>query len=84
MNPLRLATVAVLVLGVFGTGIAFAIMGSLVGRIGSTRASFITYLIPVVSLALGIAFRDDSVAALAVAGIVLVIAGALLASRARR
>jgi drug/metabolite transporter (DMT)-like permease len=34
--------VAVLVLGVFGTGFAFAIMGSLVGGVGSTRATFIT------------------------------------------
>lgn len=78
------SSVAVLVLGVFGTGIAFAIMGSLVGRVGSTRASFITYLIPVVSLALGVAFRDDTVAPLAIAGIALVIGGALLASRAKR
>lgn len=76
--------IAVLVLGVFGTGVAFAVMGALVGRIGSTRASFITYLIPVVSLALGIAFRGDTVAPLAIGGIALVIAGALLASRARR
>lgn len=76
--------VAVLVLGVFGTGVAFAIMGSLVGRVGSTRASFITYLIPVVSLALGVAFRDDTVASLAIGGIALVIGGALLASRAKR
>jgi drug/metabolite transporter (DMT)-like permease len=75
---------AVLVLGVFGTGVAFAIMGSLVGRVGSTRASFITYLIPVVSLALGITFRDDTVAPLAVVGIAFVISGALLAGRARR
>jgi drug/metabolite transporter (DMT)-like permease len=75
--------VAVLVLGVVGTGLAFAIMGTLVGRVGSTRASFITYLIPVVSLALGIAFRDDTVAPLAVGGIALVIVGAILASRAR-
>ena len=75
---------AVLVLGVFGTGIAFAIMGSLVGRVGSTRASFITYLIPVVALALGVTFRDDTVAPLAVIGIILVIGGALLASRDRR
>lgn len=76
--------VAVLVLGVFGTGVAFAIMGTLVGRVGSTRASFITYLIPVVSLALGIAFRGDTVAPIAVGGIALVIGGAFLASRARR
>ncbi len=76
--------VAVLALGVVGTGFAFALMGSLVGRVGSTRASFITYLIPVVSLALGVTFRDDRVAPLALVGIALVIAGALLASRARR
>ena len=76
--------VAVLVLGVVGTGIAFAIMGALVGRVGSQRASFITYLIPVVSLLLGVTFRDDSVAALAIVGIALVIGGALLASRATR
>lgn len=75
---------AVLFLGVVGTGIAFAIMGTLVGRVGSTRASFITYLIPVVSLALGTTFRDDRVAPVAIAGIALVIGGALLASRARR
>lgn len=75
--------IAVLVLGVFGTGVAFAIMGSLVGRVGSTRASFITYLIPVVSLALGVAFRGDTVAPLAIGGIALVIVGALMASRAR-
>lgn len=75
--------VAVLVLGVFGTGIAFAIMGTLVGRVGSTRASFITYLIPVVALALGVAFRDDTVAPIAVVGIALVISGAFLASQAK-
>lgn len=76
--------VAVVVLGVVGTGVAFALMGTLVGRVGSTRASFITYLIPVVSLALGVAFRGDTVAPLAIVGIGLVIVGALLAGRARR
>jgi drug/metabolite transporter (DMT)-like permease len=73
--------VAVAVLGVVGTGIAFALMGTLVGRVGSTRASFITYLIPVVALALGVAFRGDAVSALELIGVLLVIGGALLASR---
>ena len=72
---------AVAVLGVIGTGIAFALMASLVGRVGSTRASFITYLIPVVSLALGVAFRGDDVVALELVGVVFVIGGAYLASR---
>jgi len=76
--------VAVAVLGVVGTGLAYLLMGTLVGRVGPTRASFITYLIPSVSLFLGVVFKDDHVAALAVGGVVLVIAGAVLASRQER
>jgi len=71
----------VLVLGVVGTGLAYWIMSSLVGRVGSIRASMITYLIPVVSLILGVVFRSDEVAPLALVGAVLITGGALLASR---
>ena len=73
--------VAVAVLGVVGTGIAFALMGTLVGRVGSTRASFITYLIPVVALGLGVTFRNDEVFLLELVGVAFVISGAFLASR---
>ena len=73
--------VAVAVLGVVGTGIAFALMGALVGRVGSTRASFITYVIPVVALALGVVFRGDDVVPLELVGVGFVIGGAYLASR---
>jgi drug/metabolite transporter (DMT)-like permease len=73
--------VAVAVLGVVGTGIAYLLMGTLVSRVGPTRASFITYLIPGVSLVLGVVFRDDHVAVLALVGVALVVGGALLASR---
>ena len=52
--------VATLVLGVIGTGVAFAIM------------------------ALGVAFLGDQVAPLAIGGVVLVVTGAVLASRRRR
>jgi drug/metabolite transporter (DMT)-like permease len=73
--------VAVAVLGVVGTGLAFWIMGGLIASVGSTRGSFITYVIPVVALVLGVTIRDDTVAALSVVGIGFVIAGAVLASR---
>jgi drug/metabolite transporter (DMT)-like permease len=72
---------AVAVLGVVGTGLAFPLMGSLVGRVGATRASFITYLIPVVALVLGVVFQGDDVALPALVGVVLVMVGAALASR---
>ena len=78
------AAAATAVLGVVGTGVAFVLMATLVGRVGGPRASFITYFIPVVSLALGAIFRDDEVAALALVGVVLVLCGAVLASRRER
>jgi drug/metabolite transporter (DMT)-like permease len=74
---------AVVVLGVMGTGVAFVLMGRLVARVGA-RASFATYLIPVVALILGVVFRDEVIHVLSVLGIALVIAGALLASRKER
>lgn len=75
------AAVANVVLAVAGTGLAFVLMATLVGRVGGPRASFITYLIPVISLGLGVTFLDDRVTAYALGGAVLVIAGAVLASR---
>jgi drug/metabolite transporter (DMT)-like permease len=72
---------AVAALGLIGTGLAFALMASLVGRVGGPRASFITYLIPVVSLVLGVTFLSETITALALFGVALVLAGAVLASR---
>lgn len=67
--------------GILGTGLAFVLMGSLVGSVGATRASFITYLIPVVALVLGVVFRDETISPIAIVGVGLVIVGAILASR---
>lgn len=75
---------AALVLGVLGTGFAYWIMASLVGRVGAVRSSFITYLIPVVSLALGVWLRNDEVAPITLLGLPVTIAGAFIASRSAR
>lgn len=76
--PSLLATMAV---GLLGTGLAFVMMANLAGSVGPTRSAFITYLIPVVALALGVVFRDETISPIAIGGVVLVILGALLASR---
>lgn len=76
--PSLLATMAV---GLLGTGLAFVLMAKLAGSVGPTRSAFITYLMPVVALVLGVAFRGEVVSPVAMAGVALVIAGALLASR---
>jgi len=75
---------AVFVLGAVGTGLAFIAAGTLMGRVGATRGSVLAYLIPVVALVLGVALRDESVALIALVGLVLVLAGAFLTTRAGR
>jgi drug/metabolite transporter (DMT)-like permease len=72
---------AVAALGALGTGVAYVLAGTLAGRVGATRASVTTYLIPVVSLFLGVVVRDESVALLAVAGSAIVLSGAWLTGR---
>lgn len=72
---------ALLAVGILGTGVAFVLMGTLSGRVGPTRSAFITYAIPVVAMILGVVFRDEIVAPVVVIGVALVIVGALLASR---
>ncbi len=74
--------IAVIVLGLLGTGWAFVAMTNLMGRAGATRGTVAIYLTPVVAIVLGVAFRNEQVAALAVGGMVLVLAGAWLTSRA--
>jgi drug/metabolite transporter (DMT)-like permease len=75
---------SVIVLGAVGTGLAFVLMGRLVGRVGATRAAFAIYLVPVVAMVLGVLLHDEDVAVIGVVGIVMVIAGAVLASRPDR
>lgn len=75
---------SVTTLGIMGTGVAFVLMGRLVSRVGSARASFATYLIPVVALLLGMVFLSERVRVLSIVGIALVILGAILASRKER
>jgi len=76
------AVAAVLMLGVVGTGIARALSATLAGRVGAPRMSTTTYLIPIVAIALGVIFRGETVAAIAIIGVAVVLTGAYAASRA--
>jgi drug/metabolite transporter (DMT)-like permease len=72
---------AILALGVFGTALAYLLMGGLAGRVGATRASISTYLIPVVAILLGVIVLSEEVHPLSLAGSALVLIGAWLGSR---
>ena len=67
--------------GIGGTGIAYAIAGWLTGRVGAVRMSIVTYVIPLVSIVLGVVFRDETVSVWAIAGTIIVLTGAFLSSR---
>ena len=72
---------AMLPLGVLGTGLAFVLMATLVGRVGGPRGSIAIYFVPVVAVLLGVVALGERVHPLAVLGMALVLAGAWATSR---
>lgn len=80
-TPSAASVAALLVLGCAGTGLAFAVLFTLVGRVGATRGSVAVYLTPAVAILLGVLLRDETVALVQLAGTALVITGAWLTSR---
>lgn len=68
--------IALLLLGVLGTGVAHVVLSIAAGKLGATRASATTFVIPAVALVLGVVVRNESVAPLSVLGSVVCIGGA--------
>ncbi|WP_309115176.1 DMT family transporter [Saccharothrix sp.] len=67
--------VAVAILGVFGTGLAFIINYRIVEDEGPTNATTVGYLLPVVSVLLGAAFLGEDLNLRVVLGMVVVLVG---------
>jgi drug/metabolite transporter (DMT)-like permease len=66
--------------------IALGFLGfaALVPRVGPLRATVVSYVSPFVAIALGVGFASESVGPGAVIGLVLILAGSALATRATR
>jgi drug/metabolite transporter (DMT)-like permease len=77
------AAIAVGVLGVFGTGFAFALNYRLITDEGPTNAATVGYLLPVVSVLLGALFLGEALTPHVIAGMVVVLGGVAL-TRVRR
>jgi drug/metabolite transporter (DMT)-like permease len=75
------AAAAMVPLGALGTGLAFALMATLVGRVGGPRGSVAIYFVPVVAMVLGVTLLDETISLSAILGTGLVLAGAWLTSR---
>jgi drug/metabolite transporter (DMT)-like permease len=77
------AVLSIVVLGLFCTAVAFVIYGRLVAEVGAGRAVVITYVAPVVALALGVAVLGESPGPGAIAGLLLILAGSWLSTDGR-
>ncbi|NBE52462.1 DMT family transporter [Streptomyces boluensis] len=76
---------AVVALGALGTGLAVLLQYGLVAEVGPTTAQMVTYFIPVIATAAGVAVLGEPLAWSTPVGALIVIAGAALTqSRARR
>jgi len=79
------ALLAVVVLGVFGTGFAFLLQHAQIAKEGPTAASMVAYLLPVVSVLLGVVFLHEALTLREVAGMAIVLIGVgLTRLKARR
>jgi drug/metabolite transporter (DMT)-like permease len=74
------AVTSLIVLGVLCTAAAFVILMVLVGEVGAGRASIITYINPLIAVALGVIVLGESPGAGAIAGLLLILAGSWLAT----
>jgi len=79
--PSTQVIVAVTVLGVICTALAFLVFFPLVAEVGAARATVITYVNPAVALALGVTFLGEPLTLGIVVGFVLIVLGSVLATR---
>jgi drug/metabolite transporter (DMT)-like permease len=77
---LGITWVALLFLGVLGSGLAFILSYYLLHEIGPTRASMVTYLFPVGGVILGVAFLQEKLSWQVFAGGVLVVLSLVVAN----
>ncbi len=75
------AIYSLIALGVFSTGIAFAIFFAVMAEIGPTRASLVTYMNTAFAVVLGVIILNEPLTLGIIVGLPLVLIGSYLASR---
>lgn len=83
-HPVWLALLAVLVLGVVGTGLAYKLQADVVSDAGPVIATSVTYLIPVVSILLGVLLLGERLGPAQLGGFAVVLVAAVLIGRPPR
>jgi drug/metabolite transporter (DMT)-like permease len=75
------SAIAMVPLGMLGTGMAFVLITTLIGRVGGPRGSIAIYFTPIVAIALGVLLNGESLHPAAAVGSAMVVSGAWIASR---
>jgi drug/metabolite transporter (DMT)-like permease len=78
------AIASIIILAVFCTATAFVLFAVLNAEVGPSRSSVITYVAPVVALALGVLALDEHVGTGTIIGFILILIGSWLATRGPR
>jgi len=81
--PTADALAAIVVLGLVCTALAFVVFNRLIAEVGPGRALVITYVNPVVAVALGVTILGERPGVGSVAGLALILAGSWLATGGR-
>ena len=68
-------------LGIINTSLAYVLFIKLIKRIGPINASFVTYLVPVSSIFLGIAYDGEQFPADKIIGTLLIFLGVFFANK---
>jgi drug/metabolite transporter (DMT)-like permease len=77
---LAITWIALLFLGVLGSGLAFVLCYALIHEIGPTRTSMVSYLFPLGGVILGVTFLHEQLSWQLVAGAALIIASLVVAN----
>ena len=77
---LGITWIALLFLGILGSGVAFIMAYYLIHEIGPTRTSMVTYLFPLGGVLLGVIFLDENLSWQLVAGAALIVLSLVVAN----
>jgi drug/metabolite transporter (DMT)-like permease len=75
------SVLSMLALGGLGTGLANVMVATAAGKTSASRASAMGFIIPAVSLALGVFVRHETVGTLSILGAAVCVSGAILLAR---
>lgn len=75
LTPTRF--MAVLVLGALGTGVGYLIYYRMIAEVGATKASIVTYIVPIVGLVVGVTVADEPFSWRLVIGGLLIVGGVI-------